>query len=103
MTQKTQQIWDPKNVGTKKMLFTRKIGFQQIFCSKKVWVKVCQKNQGPKNIGLNFFRSVTAETFLILTNNARINVAWINVTMTIGIGKRWSQDPTFKVWSKSDQ
>ena len=32
-------------------------------------------------------RSVTAETFLIWTNIARTNVAWISVTMTIGFVK----------------
>ena len=29
--------------------------------------------------------SVTAEIFLIRTNVAKTNVAWINVTMTVGI------------------
>ena len=32
-------------------------------------------------------RSVTDETFLIWTNVARTNVAWINVTMTIATVK----------------
>ena len=30
-------------------------------------------------------RSLTAEIFLIRTNVAKTNVAWINVTMTVGI------------------
>ena len=47
--------------------------------------------------------SVTAEIFLIWTNVARTNVSWIYVTMTAGIYQRWSKEPTFKVWSKSDQ
>ena len=46
-------------------------------------------------------RSVTAEIFLIWTNVARTNVAWTNVTMTVGICSRCSKEPTFKVSSKS--
>ena len=46
---------------------------------------------------------VTAEILLIWTNVARTNVAWTNVVMTGGISSRWSQESTFKVWSKSDQ
>ena len=49
------------------------------------------------------FRSVTADIFQIWTNVAMINIAWINVAMTVGISSRWSQESTFKVWSKSDQ
>ena len=90
----------------------------------------CKKMLGPRNVPTNFWfqksfgqslskkikafkilapkkfvkiRSVTAETFLIWTNIARTNVAWINVTMTLGISKRWSQEPTFQVWSKCVQ
>ena len=44
-------------------------------------------------------RSVIAEIFLIWTNVARTNVAWTNVTVTVGICSRCSQRPTFKVWS----
>ena len=54
-------------------------------------------------------RSITAEIFLIWTNVARTNVVWTNVartnvfwtnvTMTVGICSRWSQEPTFKIWS----
>ena len=47
--------------------------------------------------------SVTAEILLIWTNIARTNVAFTNVTVTVGICFRCSQDPLFKVWSKSDQ
>ena len=48
-------------------------------------------------------RSVTGEIFLIWTNVTRTNVAWTNVTMAVGNYHRWSQEPTFKVWSKSGQ
>ena len=44
--------------------------------------------------------SVTVEIFLIWTNVARTNVAWTNVTVSVGICSRGSQEPTFKVWSK---
>ena len=47
--------------------------------------------------------SVTAETFLIWINVSRTNVAWTNVTVTVGICERWSQEPSLKVWSKSGQ
>ena len=42
-------------------------------------------------------RSVTAEIFLIWTDVARTNVAWTNVTATVGIYSRCSQEPRFKV------
>ena len=44
------------------------------------------------------FRSATAET-----NVARTNNTWINVTMTVWISSRWSNEFTFKVRSKSGQ
>ena len=47
--------------------------------------------------------SVTAEIFLIWTNVARTNVTWTNVTLTVGICSKCSQEPTFKVSSKSGQ
>ena len=47
--------------------------------------------------------SVTAEILLIWTNVPRRNVAWTNVTVTVGICSKWSQEPIFKVWSKSGQ
>ena len=52
--------------------------------------------------------SVTAEIFLIWTNVtwtnvAWTNIAWTNVTVTVGICSRCSQEPTFKVSSKSGQ
>ena len=49
------------------------------------------------------FRSVTSDIFQIWTNVAMINIAWINVAMTVGISSWWSQESTFKVWSKSGQ
>ena len=45
--------------------------------------------------------SVIAEIFPIWTNVARINVAWTNVTTTVEIYSRCSQEPTVKVSSKS--
>ena len=42
-----------------------------------------QKNLGPKR--LVTIGSVTAEILLIWTNVARTNVAWTNVTVTVGI------------------
>ena len=47
--------------------------------------------------------SVTAEILLIWTNVARANVACTNVAITVGISSRWSQESTFKVWSKLGQ
>ena len=44
---------------------------------------------------------VTAEIFLIWTNVVRTNVAWTNVTMTVGISSRWSLEANFKVLLKS--
>ena len=56
---------------------------------------------------------LTAELFLIWTNVAWTNVAWTNVawtnvawtnvTLTVGICSKCSQEPTFKVSSKSGQ
>ena len=43
--------------------------------------------------------SVTAEILLIWTTY----VAWTNVTITIGICERLSQEPIFKVWNKCCQ
>ena len=41
--------------------------------------------------------SVTAELFLIWTNVVRTNDAFTNVTVTVGICCRCSEDPMFKV------
>ena len=46
---------------------------------------------------------VTAEILLILTNFPRTNNAWTNFVVTIVICCICSQDPSFKVWSKSGQ
>ena len=46
---------------------------------------------------------VTAEILLIWPNVTRAYVSWTNVTITVGIFQTWSQDPTFYIWSKSDQ
>ena len=48
-------------------------------------------------------RSVIDEILLIWTNVARTSFALTNVIMTVGICSRWSQEPAFKVWSKSGQ
>ena len=89
------QIWDLKNVGTKN------VGSKKCWALTNFWF---QKSLGQILAPKIFvkIRSVTAETFLIWTNVARTNVARINVTMTIGICKRWYQEHTIKVWSKSD-
>ena len=47
--------------------------------------------------------SVIGKIFLIWTNVARTYDAWTNVTVTVGICSRWSQEPTFQVWSKWGQ
>ena len=44
--------------------------------------------------------SLTAEILLIWTNVTRTDVAWTNVTATVGICSRCSQGPMFKVWSR---
>ena len=44
---------------------------------------------------------LTAEIFLIWKIVARTNVAWTYVPMTVGFCSRCSQEPTFKVSSKS--
>ena len=76
--------------------------------SKEVWSKniLTHENDDPKKLGPKSFvkiRRVTAEILLIWTNVARVCVAWTNVTMTVGPLKTWSQDPTFKRWSRSGQ
>ena len=48
-------------------------------------------------------RSIRTEIFLIWTDVAWTNVASTNVTMTVGICFRCSQEPIFKVSSKSRQ
>ena len=70
---------------------------------KTFWV---QNELRPAKLGrksLVRIGSVTGEIFLKRTNVLGTNVAWTNVTVTVGICSRWSQKPTFKVWSKSDQ
>ena len=106
---------DPKNSTN---LGSKKCGYEKNVVYKKDWVptnflfqkslgkRLSKKIKALKILAEIFFvkiRSVTAETFLIWANVARTNVAWINVTMTLEISKRWSQEPTFKVWSKSGQ
>ena len=47
--------------------------------------------------------SVAAEIFLIWANVPRINVAWTNVNLIVGICSRHSEEATFKVSSKLGQ
>ena len=47
--------------------------------------------------------SLTAEIFLIWKNVARTNVAQTNVTLTVGICYKCSQEPTFNILSKLGQ
>ena len=47
--------------------------------------------------------AVTAEIFLIWTNVARTNIAWTNVIVKVIFFSRCSQEPSFKVSSKSGQ
>ena len=54
-----------------------------------------------EKFGQNRISNVTAEIFLIGTNVARTNVAWTNAN--VRIYSRCSQEPTFKVSSKSGQ
>ena len=53
--------------------------------------------------GLVRVESVTAEIFLTWTNVTKTYVPWTNVTVTVGTCSRYSQEPTFKVLSKSGQ
>ena len=61
--------------------------------------------EDPRNLPIKFGQigSVTAEIFLIIiwTNAAKTNVAWTNVTLTVEICSRCSQEPIFTVSSKS--
>ena len=57
----------------------------------------------PRNLRFGQNWVATAEIYMIWTNVARTNVAWTNVIMTVEMCSRWSQEPTFKVWSKSGE
>ena len=91
------KILVPKSFGLKNC------SVQKNFGGTKLW---SNKIRAPKKLGpksLLKILSVTAEIFLIWTNFARTNVVCTNVTMIVGICSRWSQEPTFKVWSKSGE
>ena len=91
-------MFDPSFFGPKKKLGLTKFGLQKEFYQKKFRFNKCW---GPKKFGsnkmlvqapkilaqknLDKIGSVTAEIFLIWTNIAGTNIAWINVTMTVGI------------------
>ena len=84
-----QKSSDPKIFGVQKSL-------DQARCwSKKI---KAPKILAPNNVVK--IGSVTAEIFPIWTNVARTNVTWTNVTLTVGICSKCSQEPTLKVSSK---
>ena len=97
-----KKILARKNFGSKKILDKKNVG-KIFWIPKKMLspIKWDPKNLGP--ISLVKIVSVTAEIFLIWTIVARTNVAWTNITMTVGIFSTCFQEPTFKVWSKSGQ
>ena len=68
-----------KNFGVNKYFGPKRFG-PKVFLTKMVWSK---KKFVPKS--LVKIGSVTAEIFLIWTNVARTDVAWTNVTVTVGI------------------
>ena len=110
----SKKILGPENFGSKQFLGHKDYGQKKIaptFLDQKIIIskKVCAKNfrlkkfrstnsRPPKNY-LVEIGSVTAKIFLIWINVTRTNVAWTNVTMTVGICLRWSQEPTFKILS----
>ena len=47
--------------------------------------------------------SITAEIFLIWAHVVMTSVAWTNVTMQVSVCDKWSEEPIFKVLSKSGQ
>ena len=61
--------------------------------------------EGPRNLPLNLVKigSVSAEKFRLWTNVARTNNVWTNVAIAVEISSRLSQEPIFKIWSKSGQ
>ena len=114
-----QKEFTPKKYYWSKMLGPEKFWIEKIFWARKRflgWKILVHRNQSPKKLGpksLVKIRPVTAKILLIWTNVARAYVsrtnvartyvAWTNVSKTVGICSRWSQEPTFKVWSKSGQ
>ena len=61
------------------------------------------KKVGLKNVWSKKYLSQKKIGQMIWTNVPRTNVAWTNVNVTAGICSRCSQEPTFKVSSKSGQ
>ena len=83
------------NIRSKKILVKKKLrycSYRQMFHGLICFQKYLKMVPEIYLQSLVKLRSVTAEIFLILTN-----VAWTNVTMTVGIWFRCSQGPTFKV------
>ena len=92
-----------KKFGSKKLplLFWIQKILDQNSRAKNFRSKKCRStNSRPPKYYLVKIGSVTAKKFLIWTNVTRTNVAWTNVTVTVGICLRRSHEPTFKIWSK---
>ena len=81
--------FESKELGSKTFGVQKSMG-PKIMVAKTFWPK---KDVGSKKLMASKIRSkslvkigsVTAEILLILTNVARTNVDWTNVTMTVGI------------------
>ena len=74
-----------------------------LICSNVTRTNVAWTNV---NITVGIFKVSSksgTEIFLIWTSVARTNVMWTNVTLTVGICSKCSQEPNFKVSSKSGQ
>ena len=126
----TQNSFGPKSFLNQNIFCSKKILGSENFGSKQIWVekiwvkkiaplfwiqKILDQNSRAKNFRSKKCRStnsrppkyylvkigsVTSKIFLKWTNVTRTNVAWTNVTVTVGICLRWSHEPTFKIWSK---
>ena len=76
------------------------------FKSKKIWLT---QNLGPNEFGTSFVYSkllgqkCLAIIWQMWINVTRTNVVWTNVTLTVEFCSKSSQEPTFKVSSKSGQ
>ena len=86
-----------KKFGSKKLplLFWIQKILDQNSRAKNFRSKKCRStNSRPPKYYLVKIGSVTAKIFLIWTNVTRTNVAWTNVTVTVGICLRWSKEST---------
>ena len=73
-----------KNRGSKQFLASKNVGPENL-SPKKYWIQKRPKKVGAKKDYLVKLGSVTVRIFLIWTNVARTNIAWTNVTVTVGI------------------